>query len=266
MNSLRSKDALERVYASINRFAGLLTSIFLGPIFLATFISPSWAGDQKRMDVLELFTSQGCSSCPPADVLLQQYSKRDDVLALSYPVSYWDHLGWKDTLAKDAFNERQRSYAEARGDREIYTPQLVVNGMVHAVGSQRSAIEAAMKKSARLLKEAWVPISLSLTGGTAQLDVGAAPENGAHRSGRIWIACYSNAVTVDIGRGENTGREITYTNVVRQLLPAGSWDGQAARYAVTIPRGAAFDGCAGFLQSDKSHAMLGAAKVSAPKK
>ncbi len=266
MNSLRSQDALWRVYASINRFVGFITGIFLGSIVLATFISPSWAGDQKRMDVLELFTSQGCSSCPPADVLLQQFSKRDDVLTLSFPVSYWDHLGWKDTLAKDAFNERQRNYADARGDREIYTPQLVVNGMVHAVGSQRSAIEAAMKKSASLLEKSWVPVSLSLAGGNVQLDVGDAPENGAFRSGRMWLACYSNAVTVDIGRGENNGREITYTNVVRQLLPAGSWDGRAARYDVPIPRGAAFDACAGFLQSDKSHAMLGAAKVSAPKK
>lgn len=221
------------------------------------------AGEQKRLDVLELFTSQGCSSCPPADVLLQQFSQRDNVLALSFPVSYWDHLGWRDTLAKDAYNERQRDYAAARGDREIYTPQMVVNGMAHAVGSQKSAIEAAMSRTDRQLRAAWVPVSLEYGGSDAQLKAGDAPAGSEFRTGKLWLACYSNSVTVDIGRGENTGREITYTNVVRHLIPAGNWEGREARYKVKIPQGPHFDGCAALLQSDKNHAMLGASVVTA---
>ncbi len=95
------------VFAALSLFGGLF--------------SAAGAAEQKRLDVLELFTSQGCSSCPPADVLLEQFSRRDDVLALSFPVSYWDHLGWRDTLAKDAYNERQRNYAaDARRSRDLY--------------------------------------------------------------------------------------------------------------------------------------------------
>lgn len=220
------------------------------------------AAEQKRLDVLELFTSQGCSSCPPADVLLGQFARRDDVLALSFPVNYWDHLGWRDTLASDTFNERQRDYAAARGDREIYTPQIVVNGLVHAVGSQKSAIEAAIARTARQLHAAWVPLSVECGGGDAHLKAGDAPTGSEYRSGKLWLAFYSGAVTVDIGRGENTGREITYTNVVRHIIPAGTWDGHEARYKVKIPQGSRADNCAALLQSDKTHAILGANAVA----
>ncbi len=236
------------VFAALSLFGGVL--------------SEAVAGEQKRLDVIELFTSQGCSSCPPADLLLGQFAKRNDVLALSFPVNYWDHLGWRDTLAKDAYNERQRNYAGARGDREIYTPQVVVNGMIHTVGSQKSAIEAAMTKTGRQLRAAWVPVSLECGGGDAQLQAGDAPAGSEFRSGKLWLALYSNSVTVDIGRGENHGREITYTNVVRHLAPAGNWEGHEARYKVKIPHGTRFDGCAALLQSDASQAMIGASAVS----
>lgn len=220
------------------------------------------AAEPKRLEVLELFTSQGCSSCPPADVLLGQFAKRDDILALSFPVNYWDHLGWRDTLARDAYNERQRDYAAARGDREIYTPQIVVNGVVHTVGSQKSAVEAAIAKTGRQLRPAWVPLSLECGGGDAKLMAGDAPAGSEFRSGKLWLAFYSNSVTVDIGRGENHGREITYTNVVRQFIPAGNWEGREMRYQVKIPQGTSFDGCAALLQSDKSHAVIGASAVA----
>ena len=225
-------------------------------------VSGAAAGEPKRLDVLELFTSQGCSSCPPADLLLGQFARRDNVLALSFPVNYWDHLGWRDTLAKDAYNERQRGYAGQRGDREIYTPQIVVNGTVHTVGSQKSAIEAAMATTGRELRAAWVPVTLACGGGDARLQAGDAPAGSEFRSGKLWLAFYSNSVTVDIGRGENHGREITYTNVVRLLLPAGNWDGHETRYEVKIPPGTRFDGCAALLQSDKSHAVIGASVVA----
>ncbi len=101
--------------------------------------------------VIELFTSQGCSSCPPADELLAKLATEDDLIALSLPVDYWDRLGWKDTLAKHAFTERQVAYSNVRGDGEVYTPQAVVNGKEHAVGSERSAIDAAIAETASSL-------------------------------------------------------------------------------------------------------------------
>jgi hypothetical protein len=137
---------------------------------------------------------------------------------------------------------------------------------VHAVGSQRAAVEAALKKSSRTLDAAWVPLSMSYAGGTVQLEAGAAPAGSSLRSGTLWLAFYSDSVTVPIVRGENKGRDITYTNVVRQLLPAGRWEGQAARYDVKIPRALPFDGCAALLQSDKSNTVLGAAKIAAAEK
>jgi hypothetical protein len=208
----------------------------------AAFAIPAAAGEAKRVNVLELFTSQGCSSCPPADALLGEYAKRGDVVALSFPVNYWDHLGWRDTLAKDAYNKRQRNYAEARGDREIYTPQLIVNGLAHAVGSQKASIEAALAKTAAQLHAIWVPVSLTCSKGVVQLDAGGAPEGSAHRAGTLWLAIYSRTVNVEIKRGENTGRQIAYTNVVRQLLPAGKWSGSQQHYDVKVPDGPSYDG------------------------
>jgi hypothetical protein len=243
----------------------MLAAVLTGASLLAGISSVAWSAEQKkRMDVLELFTSQGCSSCPPADALLRQLSKRDNVLTLSFPVSYWDNLGWKDTLAKDSYNDRQREYAEARGDREVYTPQLVVNGVVHVVGSDRNAIAAAMKKTDKELHDSWVPVSLRYGGDTISVDAGAAPEGSSYRSGKLSLALYSNSVTVEIGRGENTGRSVTYTHVVRKLVPVGIWHGRPASFTVQTPRGVAFDGAAVLLQADRSYAVLGAACTAVP--
>lgn len=228
-------------------------------VLAATSSSTTSAGEAKRLNVLELFTSQGCSSCPPADKLLAELSKRDNVLALSFPVSYWDHLGWKDTLAKDAYNDRQRAYAESRGDRQIYTPQLVVNGVTHAVGSNRSEIEAAMTTTGEGLRNMSVPVSATSSGNTVQVETGAAPEGSTAKSAKVWLAFYDKSVSVNIGRGENHGRKVAYTNVVRELKMAGEWTGEPAHYTIEIPRGTAADGCAVLLQSDNNYAMLGAA-------
>ena len=109
--------------------------------------------------VLELFTSQGCSSCPPADALLESYTKRDDVIALSVPVDYWDRLGWKDTFASREFTLRQQEYASARGDGQVYTPQIVVSGSAHVVGSSRSSIDDAIAVAKRTLREFSDPVA-----------------------------------------------------------------------------------------------------------
>ena len=124
--------------------------------------------------VLELFTSQGCNSCPPADAILGEYAKNGDILALSFPVDYWDYLGWKDTLASHENTVRQKAYAEARGDRQVYTPQVIVNGATHVVGSNRQQIEAALNTSKPL------PVPITMTAGTdsTTVTVGAQPTPG----------------------------------------------------------------------------------------
>src|SRR6516165_10211815 len=124
---------------------GYCLACALAAVSAAAFLCSS-AQAQTRA-VVELFTSQGCSSCPPADKLLGELAKRDDLLALSLPIDYWDYLGWKDTLASHDFSERQREYAQSRGDGAVYTPQAVINGTDDMVGSDRSAIESAVKQA-----------------------------------------------------------------------------------------------------------------------
>ena len=225
---------------------------------------PAAAQQQKRMDVLELFTSQGCASCPPADALLRKLAERDDIIAISLPVSYWDHLGWKDTLAREAFNNRQYRYAKARGDRDVYTPQMVVNGLTHVVGSRHEEIESALAKTGRLLDPVTVPITVRLQNDMVEIETGAAPAGSTYRMGQIFVVCYESSVDVAIRRGENTGRSISYTNVVREWLPAGKWKGEPARFKFKIPRTESFDAIAVLLQADDSHAMIGAAAIRYP--
>ena len=176
-------------------------------------------------NVVELFTSQGCSSCPPADALLQQYSKRRDIVALSFNVDYWDYLGWKDTLGKSAYSKRQRAYARARGDGKVYTPQIVANGLDHAVGSVRPKVENALKQSARKLAGHRVSLDLSTDQSNFIIRVGAGAGK-PKKPATIYVAAVDPTVTVKIGRGENHGRKITYHNVVRSMIPVGMWSGE----------------------------------------
>src|SRR5215471_13889800 len=111
--------------------------------------------------VVELFTSQGCSSCPRADAVLGRLAERDDVVALSLSIDYWDYLGWKDTLASPKFTERQRAYAHTRGDGAIYTPQAVVNGLVHVNGADEGLIDRTMESTGKAVARSIVPVRLS---------------------------------------------------------------------------------------------------------
>jgi hypothetical protein len=190
---------------------------------LSTFHS-AWASPQA---VVELFTSQGCSSCPPADALLSELARRPEIVALTLPVDYWDYLGWKDTLAHSAFTARQRAYAGARGDRQVYTPQAVVNGGESCVGSNRAKIERLMAVRSELP----VPVAAAETGDRIAIDVGAGePVEGA----AVWLLPVARVRTVPISRGENRGRTATYANVVRGFTRVGIWTGEPARFEVPI--------------------------------
>jgi hypothetical protein len=217
---------------------------------------------QKLRGVVELFTSQGCSSCPPADKLMTELAKDPSVIVVSLPVDYWDYLGWKDTLAHSAFSQRQRAYAAMRSDRQVYTPQVVINGMAHAVGSDRAAIDAAMVKTAG--KPDCLSVSISVVKSASGHTVSLPAAQGS--SGHVWVMPVVGQRTVQIGRGENTGRTVTYVNVVRNLARVGAWNGEAQQIdipASAIPAEA--EAIVVLLQSGsdkKAGTVLGAARAS----
>ncbi len=183
----------------------------------------------KIKAVVELFTSQGCSSCPPADALLKTYIDRPDVLALSMPVDYWDYLGWKDTFASPQFSERQRTYAHARGDGNVYTPQVVVNGRTHEVGSRQRLIDKAIIAMDRLSPIS-VPVTLRTEDKTMLIEVGQSLDGASKSRCTVWLAVVKKTGGVKIKRGENRGRQLTYYNVVRDLSPVGMWTGKAETF------------------------------------
>jgi hypothetical protein len=188
--------------------------------------------------VIELFTSQGCSSCPAADKLLGELSRDPSLVTMSLAVDYWDYLGWKDTLALHGHSDRQRAYAEARGDREVYTPQVVVNGVVHVLGSDKAAIEKAIAQTRHNPAVLALPVDMTVAGGKVTVNVPAAKDE--YRSGEVWLCPVSSKVSVDIGRGENHGRTLTYHNVVRRWVKLGDWKGKAETFSMAlseIPRG-----------------------------
>lgn len=211
--------------------------------------------------VLELFTSQGCSSCPPADELFAEMKDDPDLITLSLPVDYWDRLGWKDTYAKHAFTERQHAYAGVRGDGRVYTPQAVVNGVAHAVGSRRGAIGAAVAKTQAGLN---VPVDIKRDGSSLVVSVGESADRSLGR-GQVILMPYLDARDVEIGRGENARRTVTYTNIVRDIAVLTSWSGTPI--ARTIPLGdlESYDGVVVLLQAGspgKPGAILGAGRLT----
>ncbi|MEO0729490.1 MAG: DUF1223 domain-containing protein, partial [Pseudomonadota bacterium] len=176
----------------------------------------------KSVPVVELFTSQGCSSCPPADKMLGDLAGRDDLIALSFNVDYWDYLGWRDTLARPEFSARQRAYAAARGDGQVYTPQMVVNGSRHFVGGDRRALKRTLAAVARR-QVAQPTVTLRKHQKLAQISIGRV--EGWSGKATVWLAAIAPKVTTKIKRGENRGRKIAYHNVVRDMMPIGAWTG-----------------------------------------
>src|SRR6059058_4179142 len=181
-------------YSGISRWSGAL-----GVCAIVAVIRPAHADPRA---VVELFTSQGCSSCPPADKILGELAKDPSVIALSLPIDYWDYLGWKDTLADSRFSARQKAYSHMRGDRDVYTPQVIVNGAAHVIGSDRARIEGAIKD----------------TGKADKVMSFAAGKDSTPAQGEVWLCAISKSVPIAIGRGENRGREVVYHNVVRSLV------------------------------------------------
>src|SRR5271170_4976062 len=214
-HSLRRRSMRSFRFASPALGAALIVSGFVA--------SPALAADAEHPTVIELFQSQGCSSCPPANASLIQFSERPDVLALNFAVTYWDRLGWKDTFASPQYTQRQYDYASALHGDGVYTPQIVVNGRVGGVGDEVSEMEALARKTDRGSSGP----SVAIEGGEVAVGAGAAPARGAD----VWLALYDpRTVEVAIARGENAGRTLPHKNIVRRLVLLGHWTGEAARF------------------------------------
>lgn len=213
--------------SSLLRLCGGAALVLVG---LGTAASPSQAEEQDATSdtpvLLELFTSQGCSSCPPADALLDSLRNKPGVITLSFSVDYWNYLGWHDTLSSPENSERQRDYAMARGDGKVYTPQVVVDGIKHVNGANEAAIEMAIRTAERRLKDVKVPMSMRAEGDSLVVDVAAAPADSDMRQATVWLAVAKDEEVVEITRGENRGETITYSHPVRELVPVGMWKGE----------------------------------------
>jgi hypothetical protein len=207
------------------------------PAVLAALVGGAalWpATSQTRLEsppvrtVLELFTSQGCSSCPPADRLLGSLVNDPSVIALSMPIDYWDYLGWRDTLADPAHTRRQKAYAAGRGDRQVYTPQMIVNGLAHANGADRASIERAAATTRRD-GVGTVPVRIEPSGAEVAVTLGASSVRG-----EVWVLGVRRVAEVAIGRGENRGASVAYHHVVRRWVRAGDYAGETVAFRVPV--------------------------------
>ena len=180
-------------------------------------------GATQRPLLLELFTSQGCSSCPPADAVLRELSTHDDLLPLAFHVDYWNNLGWVDPFSSAAFTARQQGYASVRGF-EVYTPQLVVEGKSDAIGSNRSDVSATIASARREAKSA--VSSIQRSGRSVSISVGAAAGASANTAADVYLLSFDSNQSTSIRGGENAGRKLAYANVVRSMRKVGEWRNQ----------------------------------------
>jgi hypothetical protein len=214
-----------------------------------------------RPVVVELFTSQGCSSCPPADAFMEEVRVMKDVVALTYNVDYWDYRGWRDTLAAPEYSKRQYKYAKARGDMDVYTPQMIIDGASHVVGSQKAAVIAAISHSLATPPPMWIPVSIFANDSEFRINVDRAPLDVPTPLASLWFVAVAPRIPVEIEKGENAGQKITYLNVVRRLVPAGMWHGE--RTSFTLPKDSVMTedstSCVALLQMKPLGRVLGCA-------
>jgi hypothetical protein len=268
---------LLKALVSLIFVTGTIGGLLLGPLSASaqgqsvkTAEKPPEIKASESKGVIELFTSQGCSSCPAADALFVKLAKRSDLIVLTMPVDYWDYLGWKDTLATPGNTARQKAYAKSRGDGQVYTPQAVVNGQVHVNGSSESQIENALRKTAgkadgaRMTVRSWAEkdvVVVELGGDTG----GTAASNGTAQAARgaVLLAFVKRQAEVSIGRGENQGRKVVYANVVQHLKPVGEWSGAVSTLRIPraqLPRDG-YDFCAVMIQQGTAGPILAATEI-----
>jgi hypothetical protein len=240
-------------------FFPLLAGVILHSLLADIAVAEEHQTDARTPVVVELFTSQGCNSCPPADALVGELSARADVIALSLHVDYWDYIGWRDPFASPAMTQRQKQYAGELGLRYLFTPQIVINGRVSVPGGQRDNVLAAIEKS----RQAYTTPRIDFRrddGGWIVISAGHAPDAGA----TVWLAIFDQRHETSVTRGENAGRMIRNYNVVRSLERVGTWMGKR----VEIPLGledamlSERDGCAVIVQQGRHGPVLAAFEIA----
>lgn len=212
---------------------------------------------ENPIAVVELFTSQGCSSCPPADAFLGDLIERGDIVALAYHVDYWDYLGWRDTLASPYNTARQRAYGRALGASSVYTPQMIVNGRVHMAGSRRAAVANAIDDRVGTPQGLTVELSASYAGDNIVIEAGSGAPGA--REAHVILVNFDAARTVEIKRGENRGKSLTYHNPVTDFQTVGVWKGKAAQFELPMNEIAkkGSGGCAVLLQETRGDGLPG---------
>jgi len=233
-------------------------------LLVATFVGgatgKSHAGDQQPLTVVELYTSQGCSSCPRADAYLGELAdraERERLLPLSFHVDYWDYLGWKDPYSSRKNSDRQRLYAQYMEQRYVYTPQMVIQGTYQVTGSDRASVDHAIMAAG---KKKPLDITMRKEGNDIIVSL---PGLSTTVNANLFVVLYDDAHTTKIKRGENRGEELENRNVVRYLKKVAHWKGSASEIPFTLPvsKDGRRDGCAVLLQSADTGHILGAQKI-----
>jgi hypothetical protein len=266
MTDLKMRMACDRVASECGRLPASVawTGILAALVAFALPATGVVAHAGQAKASVELFTSQGCSSCPPADKLLGDLARDPSLVTMTLSIDYWDYLGWKDTLALPGHGKRQHAYARTRGDREVYTPQIVINGIAHVAGGDRASIDRTIEETRREPSAMQLPLKLTITGDQLTVEMPAAKDGQA--SAEVWLLPIINKVSVAIERGENRGHTVTYSNVVRRWVKLGPWNGKAETYNVSIKdfQNGEIDSVAVIVQSGNNTApglMLGAASA-----
>jgi len=216
--------------------------IAIASIVLGFALGTAQAGE--RPVVVELFTSQGCSSCPPAEAYLRDLAKRDDVIALEFHVDYWDYIGWKDKFAKREFTDRQQGYVESLKGRYKYTPQMVIDGVSHTVGSNRGKVEALIKRQ-KQSQDAGPKIKVRKEAGSIVAKISAARTSETYD---IVFVTFDKEHQTAVKRGENRGRNLINARVVREYEMLGNWNGSPVDLTIPIAGRPGDGGCAILVQ------------------
>lgn len=251
-------------YAPLMRGIPSLAILLAGALMFSAPGLVSAASAADRPVLVELFTSQGCSSCPPADHFMQELTSTPGIVALTLNVDIWDYLGWKDSFAKHQFSLRQQAYAPTLPSRSVFTPQMVIGGKTDVVGSRRDEALARIKEVAADEGPA-VAVGLTLDGDKAIVTLPETRElSGA--TATIWVARVLSSREVNVGDGENRGKVIVYSNIVRDLSAAGVWRGEAVSLDLParLDTGETYDRLAVFVQRGETGMILGATIIDVP--
>lgn len=236
----------------VKKFVIVVAALMLLP-------SPLVVADERPLTVVEMFTSQGCSSCPPADAYLGVLAKRPGIIALSMHVDYWDYIGWKDPFALPINTRRQRVYARNMGSSYVYTPQAVIQGMAHTTGSNRQKVEQLIRDLSGAKRAA---VKAMRSGDTVRIEIAGGTFDTADAV--VYLLAIDAKHETEIRRGENAGHTFAYYNVVRDMAEVGTWDGSPA--TIDVPAGTVSfdnrDGGVVLIQSRDNGRILGAARLA----